>query len=319
MIIVTGARGFIGSNLVHYLNEKGYRNLVLVDELVNRLKDDNIVNTAFYNFVQRDSFLEWFERTLKDIDFVFHLGARTDTSELDKSILDKLNLNYSKSIWEICSNRNIPLIYASSAATYGNGEQGYDDKKPIDNLSPLNPYGESKHEFDLWVEKQTKRPPWHVGLKFFNVYGYGEHHKGRMASVIWHAYKQIIESGKMNLFRSHKPEYKNGEQKRDFIHVKDVINVCYWMMLNTPTSGIYNVGTGTARTFIDLINSVFNSLNLEPKIKYIDIPEDIRKTYQYFTEASMSKLFNAGYHEKIMALEEGVEDYIKTLTNQSIS
>jgi ADP-L-glycero-D-manno-heptose 6-epimerase len=243
---------------------------------------------------------------------IFHLGARTDTTEMSVEIFNELNLNYSKEIWTICTDKKIPLVYASSAATYGGGEFGYDDShEVISKLKPLNPYGESKNDFDKWVLKQTKMPPFWAGLKFFNVYGPNEYHKGRMASVIFHTFMQIKENGKMKLFRSHNPNYTDGGQLRDFVYVKDVASVCEYLMNEKPQSAIYNLGSGKARTFLDLATLTFLALNLEPKIQFIDTPIDIRDKYQYFTEANMTKLINSGYSKPFHTLEEGVADYVK--------
>jgi ADP-L-glycero-D-manno-heptose 6-epimerase len=248
------------------------------------------------------------------IDFVFHLGARTDTTEFDYTILEKLNVDYSKKIWNYCVEKNIPLVYASSAATYGGGELGYKDDHELPyKLNPLNPYGKSKNEFDKWAlrQAQDKQPSFWTGLKFFNVYGPNEYHKGRMASVIFHAFNQIKSSGKVKLFKSHRPEYKDGEQLRDFVYVKDVVDICYWLMNEKPASGLYNLGTGKARTFNDLVTAIFKSLGKEPVIEYIDTPPDIRDKYQYFTEADMDKIRNAGFREDFYSLEEGVDTYVK--------
>jgi ADP-L-glycero-D-manno-heptose 6-epimerase len=227
-------------------------------------------------------------------------------------IFDELNLNYSKFIWQACVNYNIPLVYASSAATYGAGELGYDDNEEmIDQLKPLNPYGESKNEFDKWALKQEAKPFFWAGLKFFNVYGPNEYHKGRMASVIFHAYHQIQNTGSMKLFKSHRKEFNDGEQIRDFIYVKDVVEVCYFLMHSRKHSGIYNLGTGQARTFNDLVAQTFKSLNKKEDISYIDIPKDIRNSYQYFTESNMKKLKDIGYHCKFYSLEDGINDYVQ--------
>lgn len=333
-IIVTGAAGFIGSYMVGYLNRKGYNNIIIVDDFSDVEKKSNYNNKRIADFVDRGRFIEWIYHEPFKIDFVFHLGARTDTTEFDYSVHEKWNVEYSKSIWTYCTEKNVPLIYASSAATYGDGEFGYkDDHEIVGQLKPLNPYGVSKNEFDKWALEQDKQPPFWAGLKFFNVYGPNEYHKARMASVVFHAYNQVKETGKVKLFRSHKPLYKNGEQLRDFIHVDDVARIMYWMMevvcswqpavssrqsaveLPTPdsrlTSGIYNVGTGKARTFKDLVTAIFTSLGLKPEIEFIDTPEDIREKYQYFTEADMCKLRSAGYDKKFLTLEEGVGGYVK--------
>ena len=312
MIIVTGAAGFIGSNLVAKLNAEGYIDLLLVDDFSNATKNKNLENKNLTDKLDREKFFAWFEKNYQQVEFVFHIGARTDTSEFDKKVFEKLNLNYSKSVWELCERFQIPLIYASSAATYGLGEFGYDDDHDIvKKLKPLNPYGESKNDFDKWVLTRKSKPPFWAGFKFFNVYGPNEYHKGRMASVIFHAYNQILETGKMKLFRSHRPDFKDGEQKRDFVYVKDVVDVLLYFMENPENSGIFNLGTGKARTFIDLAKSTFIAMGLEPQIEYIDTPVDIRDTYQYFTEANMHKLANAGYYLPFSTLEQGVDDYVK--------
>jgi len=323
-IIVTGAAGFIGSYMVSYLNRKGYYNIIIVDEFSDLEKKSNYKSKRFVDFVERERFIEWIYHEPFKIDFVFHLGARTDTTEFDYSIHEKWNVEYSKKVWQYCTEKGVPLIYASSAATYGNGELGYkDDHDIVGQLKPLNPYGVSKNEFDKWALEQGDQPPFWAGLKFFNVYGPNEYHKGRMASVMFHSYSQIKETGKVKLFRSHKPEYKDGEQLRDFIHVDDVAAIMFWMMevisgqlaigngQSRLTNGIYNVGTGKARTFKDLVTAIFNSLNLKPEIEFIDTPEDIREKYQYFTEADMNKLRTAGYDKTFLTLEQGIGSYVK--------
>ncbi len=310
MIVVTGALGFIGSCMVKVLNDANIE-VVAVDDFYKDKKDPNLENKQIREWTHRDIFLPWFEMQYAKIDAVFHLGARTDTAELDTKIFDELNVEYSKRIWNICTKHNIPLVYASSAATYGLGEHGYkDDHDVLDQLSPLNPYGDSKNEFDKWALNQEKSPPFWAGLKFFNVYGPNEYHKKRMASVIFHTYKQVCATGTMKLFRSHREDFKDGEQKRDFIYVKDVVQVCKWLMDNKPDNGLYNLGTGEARTFYDLAASTFKAMDKKVDISFIDTPQDIREKYQYFTEADMSKLRNAGYKKEFYTLEEGVEDYV---------
>ena len=311
MIIVTGAAGFIGSYLSGLLNQKGIENLLLVDDFSFAEKNKNLDGKKFVDQIERSEFLSWLEKHPREIDFIFHIGARTDTTEFDQAIFDELNLNYSKAIWKVCTEHQIPLVYASSAATYGLGERGYDDKHEIvEQLEPLNPYGESKNEFDKWVLKQKDQPPFWVGLKFFNVYGPNEYHKGRMASVIFHAFNQISASGEMKLFQSHHPDYKDGEQERDFIYVKDLAKVCLWMMEHQPQSGLYNLGTGKARTFYDLAKSTFIAMEQKVNISYIPTPVDIRDKYQYFTQANMDKLRKAGYQEPFTSLEDGIMDYV---------
>lgn len=323
LIVVTGAAGFIGSCMTGYLNKKGYNNLILADEFEEEEKKPNYFDKKIYKRIEREELFDWLKKTPVNVHFVFHLGARTDTTEFDYSVHEKLNVEYSKKVWNYCTDKKIPLVYASSAATYGSGELGYkDDHAIVEKLDPLNPYGRSKNEFDKWALKQSavsskqSAPPFWVGLKFFNVYGPNEYHKARMASVIFHAFNQAKQKGKVKLFRSHKPEYRDGEQLRDFIYVKDVVNICFWLMQQhnsnaQPLSGLYNVGTGKARTFNDLVAAIFKSMGLKENIEYIDTPEDIRDKYQYFTEADMNKLFAAGYHEKFYSLEEGVETYVK--------
>ncbi len=312
MIIVTGAAGFIGSYLIGKLNESNYNAVVAVDSFDNELKNKNLAGKKIVEKVPRGEFFKWLDKNQKMVEFVFHLGARTDTTEFDRNLLWELNTNYSKQVWEKCVAYQIPLVYASSAATYGLGESGYDDNETvIPNLRPLNPYGESKNEFDLWAINQDSRPFYWTGLKFFNVYGPGEEHKGRMASVIWHAFHQIKKTGGMKLFRSHNPEYNDGEQMRDFIFVKDVADVMMFLMHHRKDSGIYNLGSGTARTFLDLTKATFNAMGKKENISFIDTPEDIRDKYQYFTEAKMDKLISIGYNKPFHSLEEGVSAYVK--------
>jgi ADP-L-glycero-D-manno-heptose 6-epimerase len=311
MIVVTGAAGFTGSCLVSHLNKSGYNNVVAVDDFSREDKNKNLIGKTLTAKVPREGFIQWLKDYGDEVDFVFHIGARTDTAEFDKAIFDKLNLNYTKDVWNICSEMKIPLVYASSAATYGLGEFGYmDDHSIVPKLKPLNPYGDSKNDFDKWMLQQDIQPPFWAGLKFFNVYGPNEYHKGRMASVIFHAFNQISKTGGMKLFRSHNPEYKNGEQLRDFVYVKDVVKVCLFLMENKPESAIYNLGSGKARTFLDLTKNTFKAMGKEENISFIDTPEDIRDKYQYFTEADMSKLIGAGYDKGFTSLEDGVKDYV---------
>lgn len=311
MIIVTGAAGFIGSCMIQKLNSEGFRSIIAVDDFSNPEKNKNLEGKEINQRIERNDFFGWLDQNFVEVEFIIHIGARTDTTEFNWDIFQQLNVDYSKTIFQKCIDYQIPLIYASSAATYGLGEAGYqDDERKLDHLHPLNPYGESKHQFDRWVMAQTKKPFYWAGLKFFNVYGPNEYHKGRMASVIWHSFNQIQDTGKMKLFRSHNPDYKDGEQKRDFIYVKDVVDVCYYLMRLRKHSGIYNLGSGQARTFLDLTHAVFRSLDKEPQIEFIDTPEDIRDKYQYFTEAEMSKLKNIGYSDNFHSLEAGIDDYI---------
>jgi ADP-L-glycero-D-manno-heptose 6-epimerase len=317
-IVVTGAAGFIGSCMVSYLNQQGFENLILVDEFSDPEKELNLLHKKYLVKVEREDFFNWVQKEKPAVSFVFHLGARTDTTEFDYSIHQHLNVEYSQKIWNYCTINNIPLVYASSAATYGEGELGYnDDHDIIEQLHPLNPYGISKNEFDKWMLHQKDHPPFWAGLKFFNVYGPNEYHKARMASVIFHSFNQIKENGKVKLFKSHKEGYEDGEQLRDFVYVKDVIAVCYWLMENQPSSAIYNLGTGKARSFNALVQSTFAGLDLQPQIEFIDMPEDIRDKYQYFTEASMDKLKAAGYTKEFFSLEKGVDDYVRNYLSKN--
>jgi ADP-L-glycero-D-manno-heptose 6-epimerase len=318
MVVVTGAAGFIGSNLVSLLNSQGIKKIVLVDAFDNEVKNRNLLNKAYIERIHRDEFFAWLDQNYHDTEFIFHLGARTNTAEFDRAVFDRLNLGYSIDMFKACTRYGIPLIYASSAATYGLGESGYlDDHNLVKELKPLNPYGDSKNEFDKWVLDQAKTPPFWAGLKFFNVYGPNEYHKGRMASVIFHAFDQIKQSGKMNLFRSHKAGIPDGGQKRDFIYVKDVVSVIFYLYNNHPEPGIYNLGTGKARTFQDLAINVFRALDLEPQISFIDTPGDIREKYQYFTEANMDKLRATGYTKPFYTLEEGIAEYVRNYLKEN--
>lgn len=320
MIVVTGAAGFIGSVVAKYLNDQGREDLILVDDFSKDKKKPNYINLEYKSLIDRDLYFDWFEKNNKEIDFVVHLGARTDTTEFDWSVFEKLNVSYTEKMFSMCADFGIPLIYASSAATYGDGNLGYDDNHSlVESLQPLNPYGRSKNEVDKWVLTQEKEPPFWAGLKFFNVYGPNEYHKGRMASVIFHSYNQIKTTGKVKLFRSHRPDFEDGQQLRDFIYVKDIAEVI-WFMIRQQTidadncgfkSGLYNLGTGKARSFYDLAANTFKAMGREVDIEFIDIPEDIRDKYQYFTEANMKKLRDAGYNKEFTTLEEGVDDYVK--------
>lgn len=312
MLVVTGAAGFIGSCLVSALNDAGFNDIVLVDDFSRMDKKPNYAHKKFTAMVDRAEFSTWLDSQHRLVQYIFHLGARTDTTEFDYEVHRTLNLEYSKMVWEKCVRYGLPLVYASSAATYGDGKNGFDDEMSnLELLRPLNPYGESKLQFDQWALEQNKKPFQWVGLKFFNVYGPNEYHKGRMASVVYHAYQQIGKLGYMQLFRSHRPDYRDGEQLRDFIYVKDVVAVCIWLMQNRHVSGLYNLGSGQARTFLDLSNAVFEAMGLDKDIRFIDTPEDIRDKYQYFTEANMHKLKSAGYLIPFYSLEEGISDYVK--------
>lgn len=312
MIVVTGAAGFIGSCLVSKLNSEGFNDLILVDDFSHPEKENNYIGKTYSKQIARKEFNEWLRVNHRFVQFIFHIGARTDTTEFNTAIFDELNLNYTKDVWKLCIEFGLPLVYASSAATYGDGELGYnDDHSIIPKLKPLNPYGISKNDFDIWALQQKEKPYFWAGLKFFNVYGPNEYHKSRMASVIFHAYNQINSTGKMKLFRSHNPKYKDGEQLRDFIYVKDVTEVCMFLLQHRKDSGIYNLGSGKARTFLDLVKNTFNAMNKMEQIEFVDTPADIRDKYQYFTEANMNKLRSIGYAKPFHSLEDGVADYVK--------
>ncbi len=308
-IVVTGAAGFIGSCMAHHLQRQGNVKLILVDDFTNTDKSKNLIGLEGAEYIDRSDFIS--KPDHKGYDAIIHLGARTDTTEFDSSIFDELNVAYSKTLWTHCVQNEIPFIYASSAATYGDGNLGFDDDMTaMESLKPLNPYGQSKLDFDIWAANQDQKPPFWVGLKFFNVFGPNEYHKGRMASVVFHTFNQINETGKMKLFQSHNPDFEHGGQTRDFIYVKDVIRVIDFWLNHQKNSGVYNLGTGQPRTFNDLARATFNALNLEPQIEYIPTPEDIRDKYQYYTNAKMERSLQAGYRLGFTSLEDAVSDYV---------
>ena len=311
MIVITGAAGFIASVVAGCLNEQGREDLVLVDDFSKKQKERNYINKKYQLLLDRKDFHNWLKINHDKVDFIVHLGARTDTTEFDWNVFIELNVNYTEQLWTLCTEYQIPLVYASSAATSGGGELGYVDSHDIvEKLQPLNPYGRSKNEIDKWILKQTKCPPFWAGLKFFNVYGPNEYHKGRMASVILHSFHQIQDCGEVKLFRSHRPDFKDGQQLRDFIYVKDIASVILFLIEKRPESGLYNLGTGHARSFYDLASNTFKAMGKEVNIKFIDTPLDIRDKYQYFTEANMTKLRKAGYDKPFTSLEDGVFDYV---------
>ena len=317
MIVVTGAAGFIGSCLVSKLNAEGYQDIIVVDDFSDTQKNKNLEGKTYTGQVHRKEFHEWLKQNHALTQFVFHIGARTDTTEFDVAVFDELNLNYTKELWKICVEFGLPLVYASSAATYGMGELGYEDSHDVvERLKPLNPYGNSKNDFDKWALKQERAPYFWAGLKFFNVYGPNEYHKGRMASVILHAFNQIRDTDGVKLFRSHNEKYEDGKQLRDFVYVKDAVNVCYFLMHHRQDPGLYNLGTGDARAFLDLADNTFKAMDKNVDITFIDTPEDIREKYQYFTEANISKLRSIGYLGEFHTLEEGIDDYVRNYLSE---
>ncbi len=312
MIVVTGAAGFIGSYIVGKLNREGFKDIVLVDKYDDPLKFENYQTKTYSEKIDRDHFFDWLARNEKFVQLIIHLGARTDTVGQEPEIYQQLNLEYSQKIWKACIQYGLPLVYASSASTYGDGQLGFDDDQSlIPQLRPLNLYAQSKHDFDCWVLEQKEQPYFWAGLKFFNVFGPNEYHKERMASVIFQAFNTISETGLMNLFRSHHPVIKDGEQARDFIYVEDIAKVILFFMNHRKNSGIFNVGTGEARSYLSLTKAVFSSMNLDENIGFIDTPEDLLGKYQYFTCANIQKLRAIGYTESFFSLEEGIDDYIR--------
>lgn len=310
MILITGSAGFIGSYLMGYLNKLGEDRILAVDKLGTKEKWKNLLGKRYIDFIDRDYFIENLG-SFNNIKFIFHIGACADTTELNLDYLMNVNFSYSKRLFKYAEDKKIPFIYASSAATYGAGEYGYTDQLDyIYNLRPLNPYGFSKQIFDEWILRQNDKPPFWAGFKFFNVFGPNEYHKGRMASVVFHAYNQLKETKKIRLFKSHKDGYEDGEQKRDFVYVLDVCKVLVYFYEKQPKSDIYNLGTGTARTFNDLAKNVIKYSNIDGEIEYFDMPEDLRDKYQYFTEADISKLRNVGYDKDFSTLEESIKDYV---------
>ncbi len=320
MIVITGAAGFIASVVAGSLNEQGRQDLILVDDFSKKQKERNYINKQYQLLLDRKELHNWLKINHDKVDFIVHLGARTDTTEFDWNVFVELNVSYTEQLWTLCTEYRIPLVYASSAATYGGGELGYNDSHDIvERLQPLNPYGRSKNEIDKWILRQKQCPPFWAGLKFFNVYGPNEYHKGRMASVILHSFHQIQDSGEVKLFRSHRPDFADGQQLRDFIYVKDIASVILFLIEKRPESGLYNLGTGHARSFYDLATNTFKAMCKAVNIKFIDTPLDIRDKYQYFTEANMEKLRKAGYYKPFTTLEDGVSDYVTNYLMKDIT
>lgn len=310
-VIVTGGAGFIGSCIVRILNDMGIEDITIVDHICETDKWMNMRNKKYTEYINRDEFLEKLPEYAGKVTHIIHMGACSATTERNFDFLYKNNYEYTKTLWKFCTENQISFIYASSAATYGDGKEGFDDKEDIKRLRPLNGYGYSKQLFDLWAEKQTIAPKQHVGFKFFNVYGPNEYFKGSMASVIFHSFNKINETGEMGLFKSYKEGYEDGGQLRDFVYVKDICKVVKFMIEHEEVSGLFNLGTGQARSFYDLAASTFKAMGLEPNIKYIEMPESLRAKYQYYTQANMEKLRSVGYTDDFYSLEDGAKDYVQ--------
>jgi ADP-L-glycero-D-manno-heptose 6-epimerase len=312
VILVTGAAGFIGSCLIQRLNQLGRNDLVVVDNAFTAKKAANLESKSWTLKLQREELPAWLHENHQQVEWIYHFGARTDTTEQNVELFNELNLGSSKTLWDACSRWSIPFVYASSAATYGLGDLGFEDGHDIvEQLRPLNPYAISKNDFDKWALQQEKSPPFWAGLKFFNVYGPNESHKNMMASVVFHAFNQIKETGQVKLFRSHRPDYQDGEQLRDFIYVQDVLDICLFLRKKGIPSGLINVGTGQSRTFLDLARATFAALNSPAQIKFIDTPMRLRKHYQYRTCANIKKLRTLGYTAPFTPLEDGIRSYIQ--------
>ena len=329
MIIVTGGAGFIGSNLVAGLEAQGYKDIVVCDVLGTDDKWKNIAKRELRDIVSPDSLMSYLEWYAEEIEVIFHMGAISATTEKDADLIIENNFNLSCALWEWCAENDVRFIYASSAATYGDGDVGFEDDASIGHLAklrPLNPYGWSKHLFDRRVArmledqrsgKDIKKPQQWAGLKFFNVYGPHEYHKGDMMSVVCKLYPQIMAGQSARLFKSAHPDYKDGGQMRDFVYVDDCVDVMIWLYQNAKVSGLFNVGSGKARSFKDLAEACYSALGQAPRIEYMDMPEHLKAKYQYFTEASMIKLRAAGYSKPATSLEEGVRDYIQNFMNKA--
>lgn len=310
--IITGGAGFIGSNLARALNRRGHDNLTIVDHLTNDLKQKNLADLHYCEFVDKTDFRERLRnRQIDPVDCVFHLGACSSTTETDEAYLHDNNYLYSRDLCEWCHVHSVRFVYASSAATYGDGSHGYsDDESCLTDLQPLNPYGKSKQKFDVWA-MMTGALSRIAGLKYFNVYGPGEDHKGEMRSLVNKAYDQIVKEGEVTLFRSHRPEYRDGEQTRDFVYVEDAVNQTLFYYDHPEVSGLYNCGTGVARTWLDLARALFAAMDRAPRIRFIDIPESIRERYQYHTQADLTRVRQSGYTEPFLSIEEGVRRYVQ--------
>lgn len=315
MIIVTGGAGFIGSCIVRTLNDMGIEDIVIVDNIQSTDKWMNMRNKKYLEYINRDDFLNRLGAFAGKVTHIIHMGACSATTERNFDFLYRNNFEYTKTLWNFCAENDCSFIYASSAATYGDGSNGFDDCSDVKMLRPLNGYGYSKQLFDLWVEKEigagNPTPKQHVGFKFFNVYGPNEYFKGSMASVIFHTFNDVMATGKKGLFKSYNPDYEDGGQLRDFVYVKDICKVIKFMMENPQINGLFNLGTGKARSFYDLAVATFHAMGKNPNIEFIDMPETLRGKYQYYTQASMEKLHSVGYREPFYSLEDGTTDYVR--------
>ena len=318
MIVVTGGAGFIGSNLVAGMEERGYGPIAVVDELGRQEKWKNLRRRELEELVPPEDVFELLERAKDEISYVFHMGAVSATTEKDADLIVQTNVRLPQVLWDWCTHNGVPFLYASSAATYGDGAQGFDDDgspEALAGLLPLNAYGWSKHLFDRWVARRIAAgeaaPPQWVGLKFFNVYGPNEYHKGDMMSVVTKAYPAAAAGDPVTLFRSHHPDYADGGQMRDFVYVKDCVDVMIWLMEHAEVDGLFNLGTGKAQTWLELMGALYSAVGREMRVEWKDTPDDIRDKYQYFTQADMGRLRAAGYDRPFRSVEEGVEDYVR--------
>lgn len=319
MIILTGGAGFIGSAMIWRLNEAGIDDILIVDQVGAGMKWKNLVKRRFSDVIGIND-LKAFLAARPNVDAVFHMGACSSTTEKDMDFLLANNVHYSMEIFNFCTAQRVPLIYASSAATYGAKEEDFaDGLDAIHDLRPINPYGYSKQLFDLWVSRQKQTPPFWAGIKFFNVYGPQEYHKEGQASVVFHAFPQVRDNSSLRLFKSYRPDIAHGDQRRDFVYIKDVVEVMFHMYSNrqNAVSGLYNLGTGEARTFADLGRAVFSALDKTAKFEWVEMPDSIRNQYQYYTEADLTRLRrDIGYTKPFVTLEAGVRDYVQNYLNQ---
>ena len=308
-ILVTGGAGFIGSSIVKVLNEHEISDIIIVDDVCESDKWKNLVGKKYLEYINKNQLFDVLPM-IENITHIIHMGACSDTTQKDFDYLWKNNVEFSQRLYEYCVEKYLSFIYASSAATYGKGDYGFSDKINCEKLIPLNRYAYSKHFFDLWVKRQIKKPKQCVGLKFFNVYGPNEYHKNKMSSMILQGYQQINEYGAVTLFKTMNDDILDGEQKRDFIYVKDICKLILWLLKHDNVSGLYNVGSGKARTYNDMVKLIFKILNKKEVIKYVDMPTEIKKHFQSFTEADIKSLREIGYDERFYTLEEGLNDYI---------